>query len=258
MSRPTAYSKVTAANGDVSLSRFRKKESAKRRPAAPMPLDATGTRFKHSLVKVNDAGNLLVSCHNNVKIGRDVRKGLFRGYWIYSLSFEERATCPSSCHHWTTCYGNAMPFAKRIDHREPGLLMLRLEQQLQGLLSVRGRVGVLVRLHALGDFFSRDYVRFWGNMLALHDRLAIYGYTAHHPTSEIGFAIWCLKRIYGRRFAIRFSNGGAEKDCTIAVPKGTESVEGAFICPEQTGKTLACATCGACWSTDKTVAFLDH
>jgi hypothetical protein len=254
----SGHTKVTAANGDTTLTRFRKNRNARIQFVAPMPPDATGTRFKKSLVQVNDAKSLLVSAHNNVKIGRDVRKGLFRGYWIYSLSFEERTTCPSTCHHWATCYGNAMPFAKRIDHRDTGLLMLRLEQEIHGLLSVRGREGILVRLHALGDFFSADYVRFWANMLALHDKLAIYGYTAHHPTSEIGFAIWCLKRIYGRRFAIRFSNGGTKKDCTIAVPKGTEKVEGAFICPEQTGKTLACATCGACWSTDKNVAFLDH
>lgn len=256
--RPTAYKPVTAADGDVSLTRFRKNQNARPQHVAPMPPDASGTRFKKSLVSVSDAGRLLVSGHNSMKLGRDVRKGKFRGYWIYSLSFEERATCPSSCHHWTTCYGNAMPFAKRIDHRDPGLLMMRLEEEIRHLLSVRGREGILIRLHALGDFFPPEYVRFWANMLALHDRLAIWGYTAHLPTSEIGFAIWSIKQIYGRRFAIRWSNGITSTNSTVPAPKGTAQVEGAFICPEQTGKTLACATCGACWSTNKNVAFLDH
>lgn len=32
----------------------------------------------------------------------------------------------------------------------------------------------------------------------------------------------------------------------------------AFVCPEQTNKTRCCATCGACWSTTKNVAFLEH
>lgn len=32
----------------------------------------------------------------------------------------------------------------------------------------------------------------------------------------------------------------------------------AFVCPEQTGKTRCCATCAACWSTTKNVAFLEH
>jgi hypothetical protein len=30
------------------------------------------------------------------------------------------------------------------------------------------------------------------------------------------------------------------------------------VCPEQTGKTECCATCGACWATDKNVAFMRH
>jgi hypothetical protein len=74
---------------------------------------------------------VLVSGHSNVKIGRDVRKGkLFRNYWIFSLSFEERATCPSNCHHWTECYGNAMPFAKRTDHRDFQALTHAIERDI--------------------------------------------------------------------------------------------------------------------------------
>jgi hypothetical protein len=254
----SSHLKVTAADGDTTLTRFRKNKDARRVTPSPMPHDATGTRFKKSVVPVSDAGRLLVSGHNSVKLGRDVRKGKYRGYWIYSLTFEERATCPSSCQHWTSCYGNSMPFAKRIDHRDNGLLMAQLEAEIQSLLSVRGRPGILIRLHALGDFFSSDYVRFWANMLALHDRLAIWGYTAHEPTSEIGFAIWCIKQVYDQRFAIRWSGGTTATDSAISVRKDVEYVEGAFICPEQTGKTAACATCGACWSTNKNVAFLDH
>lgn len=48
---------------------------------------------------VAESGNVLVSGHSNVKIGRDVRKGWARGYWIYTLTLEERATCPRTCHH---------------------------------------------------------------------------------------------------------------------------------------------------------------
>ena len=37
------------------------------------------------------------------------------------------------------------------------------------------------------------------------------------------------------------------------------NVEGeGFQCPEQTGKTRSCLTCGACWSTKKAVSFKEH
>lgn len=220
---------------------------------------------------VAELPTLLVSGHNNVKIGRDVRapSKLFRGYWIYTLSFEERATCPRTCHYWETCYGNNMPYAKRIDHRDYSALVEKLEAEIHRLLNVRPSRGVvhkgaLIRLHALGDFFSVEYVRFWSQMLALHDRLACYGYTAHAPDSEIGAEIAKLKALYGPRFAIRWSNGGRESDCTVPIQPGTERVENAFICPEQmnladaTGRAIVCATCGLCWSTPKNVAFMEH
>lgn len=109
---------------------------------------------------VAEVGNVLVSGHSNVKIGRDVRKGWARGYWIYTLTLEERATCPRTCHHWATCYGNNMPYAKRVDHTDRGALEAAIRRDVERLLGVRDRVGVMVRLHALGDFYSAPYVRF--------------------------------------------------------------------------------------------------
>lgn len=225
--------------------------------------------YRKGVSKLEDLCSLLVSGHSNVKIGRDVRHGLFKGYWIYTLSFEERATCPRTCHHWITCYGNGMPYAKRIDHTDLPKLLSRLEDEIRQHISQRDRhgkthAGVLIRLHALGDFFSVPYVRFWSAMLSLYPRLACYGYTAHAPDSAIGQEIARLKQLYGRRFAIRWSNGGLEKDCTVPVLPGATKVEGAFICPEQLnltnakGQSLLCATCGLCWTTDKNVAFLEH
>lgn len=208
--------------------------------------------------------NLLVSGHSNVKIGRDVRKGLFKGYWIYTLSFEERASCPRTCHHWATCYGNNMPYAKRIDHRDLLTLTDKLAAEIEHFTTMRSRRGMLVRLHALGDFFSESYVWFWQAMLERFPTLACYGYTAHAPDSDIGRAIATVKRLYGRRFAIRWSNGGLDADCTVPAQPGVEKVENAFICPEQMdladakGRAILCATCALCWSTTKNVAFMEH
>lgn len=211
-----------------------------------------------------------MSGHSNVKIGRDVRKGrLFRGYWIFTLTLEERATCPRTCYHWDTCYGNNMPFAKRVDHRDPAALMAAVEAQLVRELRPRAqprgrgagkvpRAGVLVRLHALGDFFSPEYVEFWGNMLRKYPDLACFGYTAWKPWDDIGGAIARVKAEFGRRFAIRWSDGFCAEDAAFPIHKEEDCPPNAFVCPEQTGKTRACATCGLCWNTDKNVAFLEH
>lgn len=200
-------------------------------------------------------GKVLVSGHSNVKIGRDVRKGPFRGYWIYTLSLEERATCPRSCHHWRTCYGNNMPYAKRVQHGPE--LEAALDRELPALLGMRGRVGILVRLHALGDFYSWEYVDFWRRMLALHPRLAVYGYTAHAPDSEIGRAVGAMNRAYSDRCFIRYSNGGRDTWCTVPIRSVDERVN-AIVCPEQTGKVDGCGKCGLCWQTPRNIAFIEH
>ena len=62
------------------------------------------TKFGKQVKAPHEVRRLLVSGHDNVKIGRDVRKGKLRGYWIYTLSLEERKTCPSSCSHCHEIY----------------------------------------------------------------------------------------------------------------------------------------------------------
>ena len=262
--------KASVADGDdTTFSRFVKVKGPKALPRKQWKLpgidrgnasiQAGRSLFHAKGVKpVETVGNVLVSGHNNVKIGRDVRKGPLQGYWIYTLSLEERATCPSTCHHWRTCYGNNMPYAKRVDHRDPRALEAAIKRDVERLLSVRGRRGILVRLHALGDFFSPAYVAFWGELLNQHDRLACYGYTARTPGSAIGLEIIDVQRAFGwGRFAIRWSNGGLEADCTVPIRSVDEAVN-AVVCPEQTGATLGCGTCGLCWHTRRNIAFLEH
>ena len=221
-----------------------------------MPYIVEGrTKFPKTVKAVSQVGRLLVSGHSNVKIGRDVRKAKFRGYWIYTLSLEERKTCPSSCRHWQTCYGNNMPFAKRVDHTDPDFLRALGREVAELCLK---REGVLIRLHALGDFFSEEYVRFWTRMLRTYSNLAIYGYTARHPSTEFGNLIWQMNQQWRSRCWIRFSDGCLPEMSTVSIGTEDGCPPNAFICPEQTGKTRCCATCGACWSTTKNVAFMEH
>lgn len=250
--------KADKAHGDdLTLTRWVKEPGRHAKPPRTglAPADATGTRFPTRVLPVSAMGSILVSGHSNVKIGRDVRKGKLRGYWIYTLSLEERKTCPRSCDHWQTCYGNNMPFAKRVDHTDPAFLPA-LADEIAHLCAVKR--GVLIRLHALGDFFSVEYVGFWRRMLVKHQNLALYGYTARNNEDDIGPAVFALRRGFGLRAMIRSSNGARHNLATVSIKAETDCPPDAFVCPEQTGKTICCATCAACWSTTKTVAFLEH
>lgn len=219
------------------------------------------TIFRKSVKPPSAMSNLLVSGHNNVKIGRDVRIGKLAGYWLYTLSFEERATCPRSCHHWSNCYGNGMPYAKRIDHREEGFLD-RLSTEILGLLAKAekrpGAPGIIIRLHALGDFYSPQYVAFWMGQLRKHDKLIVFGYTAWGPATDIGSAVSTMIDMFPGRAMVRFSNGGMKTRSTVPIVNEEDCPPGAFVCPEQTGQFEACGKCGACWSTLKNVAFIAH
>lgn len=262
-----------AAGDDVTLTRMVRDTGGVRSHRTHKPylpgfeapyIQAGRTRYGKRVKRVSEMRNILVSGHDNVKIGRDVRKGKFRGKWIYTLSLEERKTCPSSCQHWQTCYGNNMPFAKRVDHRSANFLP-RLEKEIKRLSEMPGRKGLLIRLHALGDFYSTDYVEFWMRMLRTYPRLAIYGYTAHIPNDgtgimNIGDYVDEMNHRFPGRCFVRFSNGGLEKMSTVTIKDETSQRGDAFICPEQTvdKKQFCCATCGACWGTTKNVAFMEH
>jgi hypothetical protein len=190
------------------------------------------------------------------KIGSHVEKGAWRGMPIYTLTLEERATCPRSCGHWDDCYGNKMNWSQRI---RPGLaLEARLREELDEIATQRAnRRGFVVRLHVLGDFYSVAYVRLWSWALLRHPQMRLYGYTAHHPSSEIGREIHHLNGIEPERWRIRFSDGPAPLLRTVSVDRETDA-GGAVVCPAQTGRSDCCGTCALCWATDKPIAFLRH
>ena len=192
---------------------------------------------------------------NNKKLGGRITKGPWAGSTIYSLTLEERKTCPKSCHHWNDCYGNNMPFAHLMQHGPA--LQLRIADEL-GELEAKHPEGVTVRLHVLGDFYSEAYVSFWERMLREFPKLTLFGYTAHKPSSKLGKAIYVMNLRYAERCVIRYSRN-EESQGMGELYAADESFEGkAFTCPEQTGKAKSCADCGLCWKATKTVRFLSH
>ncbi len=257
--------KAYASKGDdVTLTRWIKISHAHDKPnhgkAGPPRADMAyiqqgRTKFPSRVLRPDQMKSILVSGHSNVKIGRDVRKGKLKGYWIYMLSLEERKTCPRTCRHWVSCYGSSMPFAKRVDHTDPTFLP-RLEAEIDALC--KKRFGVLIRLHALGDFYSVEYVAFWNRALLKHKNLSLFGYTAHPNKSTIGWALHGLRTEWGKRCMIRHSDGPYETMTTISIPSEDKLPSNTFLCPEQTNKVRCCATCSLCWATDKRVAFMDH
>lgn len=227
------------------------------------------TLFPSTVVTVTASNpeRLLVSGHSNRKLGASVEKGAFKGWALYQLSLEERATCPADCDVRAVCYGNSMHMARRHRIGDSDIFFARLEEEIRALAAQH--VGVLIRLHVLGDFPSLEYVAFWLDILTELPNVACYGYTHRMPSwlegDEIGDAIERLKEDFGERFRIRWSFGVAIPDGAVVVterPDGDRIVEDetvGTVCPAQTDATACCASCAFCWSTkDNAVVFLKH
>ena len=189
------------------------------------------------------------------KIGGEIFKGRWKGFPVFTLTLQERATCPTSCHHWRSCFGNGMRWADRVEAGPD--LEWRLEREV-ALLDIDHPKGFVVRLHVLGDFYSVRYVELWRRLLARHPALNIYGYTARQ-NDAIADSLRSLAHDAGwSRFAMRFSNSGEATRSTVSVEHPYQAPRDAIVCPEQIGKTESCSTCALCWGTERRIAFVQH
>lgn len=219
----------------------------------PAVVNAT-SYFSRSANQDRASGRVLISAVNQRKIGRRILKGAWKGMEVYTLTLQERATCPRSCRQWRSCYGNRMPWSIRQPHG-PELEAKLMKELAQ--LSARHPMGFVVRLHILGDFYSVEYVGFWLNAMDRFKGLHIFGYTARTRNEPTGIALQAAISQHWSRFAIRASGGGIMAPKAIVVP-AADAAGDAIVCPAQTGRTACCSTCGLCWSTTKTIAFLEH
>ncbi len=200
---------------------------------------------------------VLKSGMHSRKIGDRVSKGWWSGSPIFTLTLEERASCPQTCAHWADCYGNHMHFSIRHNHGSA------LEQQL-GMelwdLSDRHPDGFVVRLHVLGDFYSLGYVRRWISWMRRFDPIRAFGYTAHDPLSPTGSLLRQMRTAFPGRWFIRHSNAVKPvwSTRTLYHDHGGSTFHDAIVCPAQTGASACCGTCALCWSTQKPIAFLAH
>jgi len=211
--------------------------------------------------------NMLKRGKQNKKLGDKVTVKKWKGMTMYSLTLEERATCPTDCGQWENCYGNNMPFAHRFDHTDPSFKPM-LELQLEEL-NRKHPEGYVVRLHVLGDFYDGLYITSWQLWLHKFENLHVFGYTHHDSESQLGSMIGNVNRLHPDRFRIRFSD-----DCKTAFSAHVTDkpitgnkhfmynretdADWQIVCPEQLGNTSSCATCGYCWSSDKPIVFIEH
>lgn len=193
------------------------------------------------------------SVADNTKIGKGsniITKGDWSGMPMFSLTLEERATCPSDCLHWHDCYGNGSMFALRFKRGKD--LEARIFVELVDLAK-KYKHGFVIRLHILGDFYSVQYVKLWQSMMGLHPNLRVFGYTARHK-GNIKRALDRIQDLFPERWWIRVSrNDPSVLLSAHSVPSGN-----AIPCPEQTGKTESCLTCGLCWKMQKPIYFQSH
>lgn len=234
-----------------------------------LPVNLTGPRYPRTVIEppTRPVGGLLVmkSARNNRKLSGGTPRGRFtKGRWIgfplYSLTLAERTTCPASCELWRDCYGNGMPFAKR---HAVGPALLEAITADVSTLATRYAAGYVIRLHVLGDFPSVSYVRHWRGLVRTVSALHIFGYTHRRPSDPIGRAVVSLVRAYPARVAILQSDpvtaGRGPLPFAYTLARGvTEAVPGSVICPEQTGRTASCMTCGLCMNGRTSVSFIRH
>lgn len=239
------------------------KPKGKRAPvvlAPTHPAIKEGRPLFQTAVDAADSPRLLVSGMNSRKIGRKVTKGAWSGMPIYTLTLEERASCPASCTEWANCYGNNMPFARRHRFDESLIVILMMELREKAL---EHQQGFVVRAHVLGDFGSdRDeqlslaYVSMWRLALEEVSGLHMFSYTAHEPDSTVGHAIMALNTSFPDRCRVRFSGHDLGAYGAVVIEEQADSRH--VICPAELNQTDCCGTCGLCWSMDRTVEFVRH
>jgi hypothetical protein len=209
--------------------------------------------FASRVFEPQEVGRVLKDGHQSRKIGKFVTKGLRRGWPLFTLTLEERATCPRSCAAWSFCMGNNMQAAERITAGEA--LEQALWQELERL-QAKHRRGFMVRLHILGDFYSADYVELWARALESFPALHVFGFTARDPAiSEIGARLLHMATTQWDRFAMRFSGLDGPMFGSQLMP---DAHPAAIQCPAQTGATECCATCALCWNSRRSIAFARH
>jgi hypothetical protein len=211
------------------------------------------TIFASRVFDPAEVQRVLKTGHQSRKIGKVVTKGARRGWPIFTLTLEERATCPRTCKAWAMCFGNNMQAAERIVAGPE--LEVALWRELIALQRQHPR-GFMIRLHVLGDFYSLGYVRLWKRALAEFPALHVFGFTARDRDQDpIGALLWRMANADWGRFAMRFSGLDAPMLGSQLMP---DQHAAAIPCPAQRRDEICCASCMLCIHSKRSIAFARH
>lgn len=266
-----------AEKGRAKVAAIRDRHRVKHPPVptgeagATVPAESEGTIFPSKVADWTPGTDepILKDGANIAKIGGDVLVGRLRGAKIFTLTLEERATCPRSCIHWQTCMGNRMVKSRRW--RDSPAFRDALMREVDAVCAEHDKV--LIRLHILGDFIDAEYLDLWRLALARNDNLSIFGFTAHEPGTPLGDAIARMRddpdQGFGLRFAVRHSGREGRWGSTV-IDHPTEArhidraATRAVVCPEQVaamngeGQADHCGACGLCWKGATEIVFVQH
>ncbi len=218
---------------------------------------------KHTYLRrqPSETENVLKSGKHSRKLGSVVTVGKWEGFPIFTFSLEERITCPNTCQQWNNCYGNGISQPRAWRYAHGSQLEEQLSRELQILSSDPATSnGFVIRIHALGDFYSLDYIKWWAEQFDKNPVMRAWCYTAHSKNTPIGVALQKLARVFPERFSLRWSDSEDVANSTIVVDPTTDDMTKIrhLICPAQTGSKADCGDCGFCWSSTKPIVFLKH
>jgi hypothetical protein len=214
------------------------------------------TLFPNTVRSANPDELVLKSGIHSTKLGDKIVKGVWKEALIFSLTLEERKTCPITCQQLPLCMGNGMHLATRwkVDSE----LYVRLMTELEHLAYVHRTYAV--RLHVLGDFVNTRYVQFWLDALRAYPGLRIFGFTHWERTSEIGAMIEA-ESVRWDRFRIRFSdNHTGPRTAHVIRDRAAQGKHPlGIICPaDDTRPERNCGNCAFCINSTAPVVFKEH
>lgn len=207
--------------------------------------------YPNMVFEVTAETELLVSGRSNAKVGQYMVDGEGRKWGqMFTVGWEERATCPRTCHHWRDCYTNNSPFMRRkhYDLKREDEILGFLQLEVERVLREVKEPYVYVRLHQSGDFPSEKYVYWWMKAIERHPRLKVFGYTHWPETSPIGEAVQNANNAYWHMgFRIFRSNSGHKKKGANTFASALQARRaGNMPCLEQVGKSPSCGECQMC------------
>lgn len=214
------------------------------------------TLFIGRVIEAKQDARILKSGKHSRKIGSHVTKGPWRGMPIYTLTLEERDTCPTYCEHWRDCFGNKMHWSGRLRQGKD------LEAHVSGhvrALAKQHATGFVVRLHVLGDFYNRRYANVWAGLIRSVPQLHVFGYTRFKRQSPQGVVVNFLNNNYPERWRVRWSErGGLMGTVTTKDVTSRGKTPQGIVCPAQTNDASCCGACALCWNSEQPIVFIEH